>query len=311
MKHLQLMKLLFVLFLVLFMYQCEDAINDPALNDSESVSLLKPINGNGGNNGGGGNNGNIDYGELVVCLRNSDGVASYVEFPLEHDPWFLIPIKFTEDTEIPSINEDTGEYETFELNEVGEVIEEEGFIVKEADFGRLSLVRAPQAVLDAALDEAIVGLTQAGVTNITTDASGRLVAIIGAADWTVNYDDDPDNDEENDKTIDSPRENMAIYQELMSHGFDGALGCIRSVDNVLDLAIGALAAGADKTGNINVDEIAYMNDWIIDWTIVSPVDIDDKGRNYFNFQSFVYDRESIYGDKCVKITTNQPNDTNH
>ena len=58
---------------------------------------------------------------------------------------------------------------------------------EEVEFGRLNVVRAPQSVLDAALAEAINALTQPGVEFITTDASGRLIAIIGQEDWKVNY----------------------------------------------------------------------------------------------------------------------------
>ena len=69
----------------------------------------------------------------------------------------------------------------------------------------------------------------------------------------------------------------------------------------LNLAVGALAAGADKTGNIMVDEIAYLNDWIIGWDKVldskslGVLGPDPKGRRYYNYgasgANFVYDRE--------------------
>jgi len=310
MNQFQFFKLLFVLFLVFFIYQCEDTINDPALSDSESATLLKGGNrgGGGGNggNGGGGNGGVNDYGDLVVCLRNADGVPIYKLIDGEHGlEYFPYPIKFNETTLIPETVYAT--YDTFSLNVEGEVIAEAGFIVKEADFGRLSLTRAPQRVLDAALLEAINALT--GKT-IKTDASGRLVAINGFEDWLVNFDDDPLNDEDDDKTIDSPRENMAIYQELMSNGFTGDLAFLNPVGSVLDLAIGALAAGADKTGNVGVDEVAYMNDWYLDWdNLLDEIGPDDKGRSYFNYAGFSYDRQLTYGDKYVRIRTLNPDQT--
>ena len=130
----------------------------------------------------------------------------------------------------------------------------------------------------------------------------------------VNFDGITGNEEDNDKTIDSPRENMAIYQYLMINGFGTELSFLStyfSANDIMNLAIGALAAGSDKFGNITVDEIAYMNDWILDWEIVTPVNPlpDEKGRNYYNFGSIVYDRESTYSDKYVKITTLYPDGT--
>jgi len=321
MNQFQFFKLLFFLFLVLFIYQCEDAINDPALNDSDSASLLKGGKGGGnggGGNGGGGNGGVTDYGELIVCLRDADGVPVYELIEGEHGiEYFALPIKFDETTMIP-VKDTYGDYEIFTLNIEGEVIPETGYVVKEADFGRLSIVRAPQTVLDAALQEAINGLTQSDLTYITTDASGRLIAIIGAEDWIVNYDTDPSNDEDNDKTIDSPRENMAIYQELMTYGLSNYLDFLFddgyfTEDDVIDLAIGAMAAAADKTGNITVDEVAYLNDWTIDWDLltegVEKLIPDEKGKNYFNFGSFQHSRASIYANKYVRITTLNQNGT--
>lgn len=318
MKQLQLFKLLFVFCLIFFLYQCEDSINDPQLNENASeVSLLKGGNGGGnGHNGGGGNAGNTDYGDLIVCLRDANGVPIYELINGEHGlEYFAQPIKFDENTLIP-VKDAQGDYEIFALDIEGEVIPETGFVVKEADFGRLSLVRAPQSVLDAALQEAITSLTQPGVTDITTDASGRLVAIIGEEDWEVNYDADPNNDEDNDKTIDSPRENMAIYQYLMGNGFGSELNFLASHFSEPDipyLTVGALAAGSDKTANITVDEVAYLNDWTIDWSLltegIEKLPTDGKGRNYYNFGNFNYSRAAVYVDKYVKITSLNPDGT--
>jgi len=222
---------------------------------------------------------------------------------------------------------DDGSYWVFDLNAEGEVIDDplDEWIVKEVEFGRLNIVRAPQPVLDAALQEAIGALLQPGVSFITTDASGRLIAILYNEDWLVNYDEDATNDEYDDKTIDSPRENVAIYQELMSNRLDGYLAFLREAPNgptgqgytnedVETLAAGALAAGADKTGNMIVDEIAYMNDWLLDWESPnlrqadgSP---DGKGRKYFDYSPFQnYSREDTYRNKVVRITYLDPGGT--
>lgn len=264
--------------------------------------------GNGGINKGNGGKDGV-YGDLVLCLRTPDGIPEYLSIVGEHgEEAFPLPIKIMEDGYIPSFKD--GQYETFELNEEGDVIPEVGFIVQEVDMGRLNMIRAPQSVFVSALNEAIIGLTQTGVTAIKTDASGRLIAIIGAEDWIVNYDDDLLNDEENDKTIDSPRENLAVYQELLSYRLTRELGFLTNYgftdDDVMSLAIGAFAAGSDKTAITLVDEICYLNDFFLDWkkaaideAIGSP---DLKGRHYYNFDGFVYNRADIYGNKFVKIT---------
>lgn len=211
-------------------------------------------------------------------------------------------------------------YEVFELNEEGEPIDDPGdlYIVKEVEFGRLNIVRAPQAVLDQALQEAIAGLTQFGVNDITTDASGRLIAIIGQPDWVVNYDDDATNDEFDDKTIDSPRENVAIYQELLGNKLNGELAFLMidygfENSDVMMLAMGAISAGADKTGRIIVDEMAYMNDWLIRWNDPEVIEAanspDKKARRYYDFSGFSYNRSDVYSSKFVRIRTLHPDNT--
>jgi len=251
--------------------------------------------GSGGENGGGGSG---NYGDLVICLRTANGIPEYVAINGEQGvAYYPQPIMVEESTEEPLKVGDS--YAVFEINAEGDVILDPTgeYVIKEVEFGRLNIVRAPQSVIDNALDEAVTSLTQPGITNITTDASGRLIAIIGDEDWNVNYDDTDANDEFNDKTIDSPRENVALYQELMSNGLDGVLSFLTNYgyteDDVLTLAAGTIAAGADKTGNIIVDEMAYMNNWLIRWSDTdhelsnSP---DVNGKHYYDYSSFSYNR---------------------
>ncbi len=273
-------------------------------------------NGNGGGNGGNGGAGGL-YGDLVICLRTPDGMPVYTWVMGEQDELQPAPqpIKIDETTLEP-VKDLDGNYEVFSYDQTtGELIPEEGYLVEEVEFGRLNLVRAPQAVLDQALQEAKNALLQGGVSFITTDASGRLVAIIGEEDWLVNYDDDPLNDEFDDKTIDSPRENVAIYQELMSRGFNGELGFLNAhfdEEDILMLAAGAISAGADKTGTMNVDEFGYMNNWLLHWDQI-PDDLkmgpDDKDRMYFNYDGFEYDRNLVYAGKYVRVQEFYPNGT--
>lgn len=316
-----------VILSMVFFTQCSEVSSvKPASQDTESQSLKAKGHGNGGGGqhngkGNGGNNaenGGSDgtYGDLIICLRDIDGIPFYESIQGEHGlSYYPLPIKFNPITQEPVKNDD-GTYQTFELDSEGDVITESEYIVKEVEFGRLNIVRAPQSVLDQALGEAIASLTQPGVTAIKTDASGRLIAIIGNEDWLVNYDNDPSNDEFDDKTIDAPREDIAIYQELMSKGMGGSLSFLAqngfSESDALTLAFGAVAAGADKTGIINVDELAYMNNWLLNWQSALIAELPDKspdvlGRHYYNYRSFAYNRAATYGDKYVRITTLKPN----
>ncbi len=308
--------LVLVIVGMVFFVQCSD---NPLLPDQE-IPLLRAGNGNGGGgghggNGGGGGSGGGNggtgglYGDLIICLRNNDGIPVYQVIEGEHDPaYYPLPIMIDESSLLPLKVDDV--YQTFEISEEGEVIPVDGYIVEEVDFGRLNVVRAPQAVLDQALTEAIANLTQPGVTDIQTDASGRLVAIVGAEDWLVNFDDKLENDEADDKTIDSPRENVALYQELMSNGFEDQLSFLTnygySDSDILTLAYGAIAAGADKTGTMDVDEFGYMNNWLLKWDSENIEELDDspdvKDRHYYNYKTFTYSRNEVYHDKYVRIT---------
>ena len=92
----------------------------------------------------------------------------------------------------------------------------EGAPVAEVSFGRENLVRAPPGVLESAFDEAINAINEA--TYITLDAGGRLLLTRPAVDADgVAY--------EYIKAIDSPRENLALYNKLMQDGhLEGNLG---------------------------------------------------------------------------------------
>lgn len=321
-------KLLFLFALVaaIALWQCDREIVDPQSQTDGSQMMYGKGSGGGGNggggNGGGGNGGPGGgggqgggagvYGDLLVVLRDADGLPLYVPIDDEHGTkYYAQPIKHEELTEKPV--RQNGSYAVFQLNEEGEMIPEVGFIAKEVEFGRLNVVRAPQSVLDQARGEAVNALTQPTVVNIITDVAGRLMAINGAEDWLVNYDSDPNNDEFDDKIIDSPRENMAIYQELMTYGFTRDLAFLASYFSAADipyLTVGAFAGGADKTGTCNVDEVCYLNGWTIDWTVASPVfGPDEKDKYYYDFSDFSHSRSGKYGSKWVRETVLRPDGT--
>ncbi len=58
-------------------------------------------------------------------------------------------------------------------------------------------------------------------------------------------------------TIDSPLQNLAIYRQLMLTGTIGAP--LPEGAGTLDTAARGLGAASDKTGEVNVDLVAYLN----------------------------------------------------
>ncbi|MBU4030543.1 MAG: hypothetical protein KJ617_17070 [Proteobacteria bacterium] len=90
-------------------------------------------------------------------------------------------------------------------------------LIQEVSFGRLSMARSPEAIHNKAFDEAITNLNNA--KKIVLDATGRLVLTTDVYDeFLTNPDGSPVWLEEVTKTIDSPRENLAIYVKLMKDG---------------------------------------------------------------------------------------------
>ena len=118
---------------------------------------------------------------------------------------------------------------------------------QEVDFGRVNAARSPDDVFDRQLEDVVVNLAIADCT--TLDPAGRLVASTVAADETVTT-----------NTIDSPLQNLAIYRQLMLTGFLGAeANPIELPGDTLDTAARGLGVSSDKTGEVNVDMVAYTN----------------------------------------------------
>ena len=119
---------------------------------------------------------------------------------------------------------------------------------------------------------------------ITLDPAGRLL---------LTFDSE-------EKTIDSPLENLALYKALMltpgslpglalSNVVLGDLvhlkdGVFNSAD--LDRAASFLAAAADKYGEITIDVVVYLN------TILGIN--GETYANYFDFSFYNYERESTF-----------------
>jgi hypothetical protein len=226
------------------------------------------------------------YGEMVIVLRDVNGVPILTQ-------WTDSDGDGVNDTMVVCVA-DCGEG-WFEqpLDAAGNPVplDAEGepydaTLLVEVDLGRLSVARSPSKVIEHALDEAISSLNVA--TSITVDAAGRLVLVI---DGEV-------------KTIDSPLENLALYETLISEGYlpgltasDEVLGDLAYLKDPTytsgDFASAAsfLAAASDKFGATDLDEVVYINAILgIEGTLPD---------GYVDYSTYVYDRSDTYDGLTV------------
>jgi hypothetical protein len=214
------------------------------------------------------------FGDMVAILRDENGVPIMTQLP--NGDWVVQPID-ADGNVIP-------------LDEEGHPVDET--LTVGVEIGRLNVGRSPIHVLDRRLDEAVKNINDAD--SISLDASGRLVLTVDGEE----------------KTIDSPLENLALYVTLMNTGtipgvtdtskfpedlahlVDGTL----TMDDVL-AAASFLAGATDKTVPISVDKVAYIN-------LILGLEgnlTDQLGNEYVDFTDFSYDRESIYGDTTAEV----------
>jgi hypothetical protein len=168
----------------------------------------------------------------------------------------------------------------------------EGADVQAVEFGRLNIARAPSKVLEHSLVELLSKL-DGGILydSVTLDPAGRLVV--------------------DGSTIDSPLENLALYEALLTTpAVDGVITLTASSshdgadttysfsvpeDARLDLAASAIAAASDKTGELTIDEIVGISSFI---------GVSDELASYI--PSFTYDRVDTYTDVNVWVLEPQP-----
>ncbi|RJX35809.1 MAG: hypothetical protein C4531_01370 [Desulfurivibrio sp.] len=132
-------------------------------------------------------------GELTAVAANSDGTLK-----LTVDEWFIEP---------------DGSWDG--------VIYCDGIkwtdLIDEVSFGRLNLSRSPEAVLQAAFDEAINSINNADKVEI--DAAGRLLLTTAIyEEFDTGLTCEAKLIETVTKAIDSPLENLALYVKLMQDG---------------------------------------------------------------------------------------------
>ena len=209
--------------------------------------------------GGGGGGGDIpDYGDLIILYRDANGVPIPSEATRVLDPetgetvdgglcWQ--PIAFEPNTcgpEAIPFDSDSGKYLVPVDQYTCGVEAEYAACTQEADFGRMNDARAPDGVFESQLADAVVNLATADC--ITLDPAGRMVHSRVDDDIVVS------------KTIDSPLQNLAIYRQLMLTGDIGVTLPAGAKDlDILDTAARALGAASDKTGELNLDMVAYLN----------------------------------------------------
>lgn len=221
----------------------------------------KPGSGGGKPTGAGTMKGDL-YGDLWIILRDVNGV------PILDQYGHVQPLD-ADGNLIP-------------LNEEGEPIDEAAAaLVQEVEFSRLNVSRSPSKVSDKSYDSVLTALNSA--TSITLDPAGRLVLTI---DGVV-------------KTIDSPLENLALYETLMDQGFlpgltvdDAILGSLIFLKDSqltaadMDAATSFLAASSDKTTSVTMDSVVYLNAILgINGTLPD---------GYVDYSTFNYDRASTY-----------------
>ncbi|MCB1037283.1 MAG: hypothetical protein KDD47_25865, partial [Acidobacteria bacterium] len=181
--------------------------------------------------------------------------------------------------------------------------EEIGALPREVEFGRLSVARAPGRVLEHSYTEAITRINEAW--NFDKDPAGRMMLL-------ATTDRDHDGTDETLKwfTIDSPLENLALYQTLMLQGCFVDLTAEASLllaargyghlvpvapPDTLDSedllqAASFFAAAADKSGLISLDAVINTNSFIgvnQDPTGTGPIE-------YFDFGDFEFSRQETY-----------------
>ncbi|MRU15312.1 hypothetical protein FDP25_07690 [Roseovarius sp. A21] len=214
------------------------------------------------------------FGDLWVILRDENGV------PILTDEGYVQPLD--------------ADGNPIELDEEGHPVDET--LTTEVELGRLNVGRAPSRVLTTRADEVIAILSSA--TDVSTDAAGRLVLTVDGEE----------------KTIDSPLENLAIYVSLLTTGSIPGLtpgdlvgteydfmvdGTYTQAD--LDASAAFLAAATDKTGEFTTDEIAYIDAFLG----INATTVGDVTYSEVDYSSFSYDRSDTYSGVTTTVLVEQ------
>lgn len=173
-----------------------------------------------------------------VCDGDVCGYTYYVIDPATGDP------VLAEEVLVSGISADGTKSEV-----VADLVPTEEMIL-EADIGRTNVARAPAPVMDHSLDEAVTKILSAETVSLEP-GTGRIL-VDGVA-------------------IDSPLENLAVYEALMKYldpytYADEPTGVVlTALDAIIAAGIqpeSLLAAATDKTSPLSLDELIYLNNFL-------------------------------------------------
>ena len=153
------------------------------------------------------------------------------------------------------------------------------------DFGRTSVARSPDKVLQQQIDEFEKTLSTASAVTVGPDGRIQLTTPDGEV------------------TVDSPLTNLALYAVLMGTDrdltLDDAARDALSTAGVLPQAL--LAAAADKTGTITVDYVAYLDTALG----INKVTTDNSTSpptttvTYDDLSSYTYTRSDVWSQAVI------------
>ena len=200
---------------------------------SGGALAAKPPGAGGGGGGGGGET--PDLGDLVILLRDADGVpiltADGCQQPLAA-PGVTLPAIGTTQGCVPTSPTDSCVIAVDPLTCA--IVVGYEMHTQEIDFGRTNVARSPASVFEQQLEDVIVRLSTADC--VTRDAAGRMVTSTVTDNVVTSA------------AIDSPLQNLAIYKQLMLVGYLGAATApLELPAGPLDIAAVGIGAASDKT----------------------------------------------------------------
>ena len=190
--------------------------------------------------GDGGDNEPPDLGDLIILYRDASGVP-YLTADSCQQP---LPSDTCDTTACVLVEGDPAGADVIPVDPATCAVTATcATCTEEVDFGRINEARSPDEVFASQLEDVVINLATADCR--TLDPAGRLVAS-RVVDDVVST-----------STIDSPLQNLAIYRQLILTGTLGAP--LPDGVSTLDTAARGLGVASDKSGEVNVDMVAYLN----------------------------------------------------